>query len=364
MSVLVVPDAVGSMLTPRLLQLLTAIQRQAADVPRVFGVPDIDEYLQSVENALNSSSDSVNSCQKGPSSIIEITDTKTGSGKTHVLYHMITLSTLPQTHGDISVGGKASAVLLFDVDASFNLQRLSEVMEGHIRSCCQPAHTITEAEISVLVKDAMEHIHLYRPNSSEELELMLSNAVPYLLGTGNHHSGDRRLDAILIDSLSACHWQDQALALGLDENPEVNLSKSKMKERYAKIQGHLHSFRRQTGAFVIVTTWGLRRQQKRQSRGEYTDTPVSLLPEAWGSTLASIRIVVSRCPGAPPFPRAIDWAEALARKSEHRSAVLQAGFIGIFDIKNLPPEVQARVRTSVSGFKYHINQDGIKFAHA
>ncbi|KAL9598108.1 MAG: hypothetical protein Q9179_004033 [Wetmoreana sp. 5 TL-2023] len=73
---------------------------------------------------------------------------------------MVARLLLPPTHETMSLGGRSSAVALFDLGNTFSLLRLKDVMVKYTHSCNHERleRPVPEALITI-VRDAMAHLH-------------------------------------------------------------------------------------------------------------------------------------------------------------------------------------------------------------
>lgn len=106
---------------------------------------------------------------------IELCSEEPGTGKTQLLYLIIALTILPETYGDIDLGGRNSAIVMLDTEGRFDIQRLAEVMKGYIFSKDALLQNVDE-----LVHRSLQHLHLYQPQIFSSLITTLSSLQSYL----------------------------------------------------------------------------------------------------------------------------------------------------------------------------------------
>lgn len=313
--------------------------------------------------------------------VIEIVDTATGSGKTHILYHIAALSTLPEMYLDTTLNGKAAAVIVLDNDGRFDVHRLRKIMESHIKRCCEGPNHVSEEDIASIIDSALMHIHIYHPSSSENMISILEEVFVYLLDQTKHHSGQRRLDAILIDSLGAFYWQDRMNELGPgSDGDQTGLGLDKT---YRRLHEVLSKVCLKFGAFVVAANWGLRpinnlregnlgTATNRSDRGCHVDLtsakevcmPLCQLPPSWSASV-DYRFIVSRN-RPPPFPHRITLENARRMQLEREGALRSIGFVGRLDHRSLRVELPPEPGWGgENGFKFHyqIAEQGILFAN-
>ncbi|OAP65540.1 hypothetical protein AYL99_01512 [Fonsecaea erecta] len=146
---------------------------------------------------------------------IELTSVKSASGKTSLLSHLCAVSVLPRDRG-----GKESTVVYIDADGRFSPTRLAQMMnhclQTHHQSSEAPQPPLTDLDaLQETIRSSLDHVHVFRPQSSAQMTAVLASLHTYLLNRSRHHSILRPLSLIVIDSATAFYWQDrsdQALA--------------------------------------------------------------------------------------------------------------------------------------------------------
>ncbi|KAI5805816.1 hypothetical protein EDC01DRAFT_753547 [Geopyxis carbonaria] len=305
---------------------------------------------------------------------IEIVSASPACGKTHILYHVAALATLPRQLCGANVNGKGAAVVILDSDGRFNTARLFDVMEGHLKWCLRGFDQTAKnpQAIHAAIHDAMNHVHIYHPESSRQLMDILQCLPEYLFDFSKHHSRHRRLDAVLIDSTSAFYWQDKYM--------DLNLEALQSKQVYNIISDTLMDLSLRFGAFMIASNWALfRADNSAEAFGRLPTLPElsgnkpitdgqtntrdlfrSHLPQSWNK-LFSIKFMVER-EQAPPYRPRISISEALDQKIKKQIGIATGKFFGWLDTASLRPEVQNRLRLEEAIFRYKIGADGIFFA--
>jgi hypothetical protein len=290
------------------------VKLQKAVNPPTLGIPAMDRLLGLALGPQHSSAG-------GP--VVEITSTSTAAGKSHILYYIAALSTLPSAHRGLALHGKGATIVVFDLDGRFDVHRLRRVMNGHILSCFSTTTSSTPPpsteDLESLTSTALEHIHILRPNSSRELISQLKLLPDHLLDPhSHHHSAHRSLDALLLDGISAFHWQDR-----LDSAGYQNL--------WELLVHQLKTVATRFGAFVVATNWGLQLSDTTE-RGRVAFR--SHLPPAWGK-FVDVKFVVERCG--------------------------EGAFRGWVDTRALGVRVREGLREVDCGFRYGIGREGITF---
>lgn len=165
--------------------------------------------LRVIGNSLMQDENTVKECSPA---VLEFIGTSACSGKTQVLYQIIILALLPQAYNDIDLNGKSSAVILLDISSKFSVLRLRDVAASYIASCISAcaAYAIAPAEISSLIHDSFQHLHIFHPQSSLSLLATVGSLPSYLLSQPfSHFSAGRQVSALIISDLSFFQWQDR-----------------------------------------------------------------------------------------------------------------------------------------------------------
>ena len=147
--------------------------------------------------------------------IIQITSLVPASGKTHFLY-------LITAHAVLSAkdGGQETTVVWLDTDHRFSASRLADVIGGLVSSSNSPSSpfsrfrqprvpSVERSERTHSIIEALSQVHVFRPQSSQQLCDTLDHLPSYLLDLGAHPSRSRRLGWVVLDSATAFHWQDR-----------------------------------------------------------------------------------------------------------------------------------------------------------
>jgi hypothetical protein len=129
--------------------------------------------------------------------VIGLTSTKSGQGKTNLLYYLTVISILPR---------KESAVVWLDTDNRFSALRLLQVTRHHLAKSCP---TLPSPDQDAIATEVLRHVHIFQPQSSTQLLNTLHSLTDYLLNTHNHNSGPRTLSLLILDSATSFHWQDR-----------------------------------------------------------------------------------------------------------------------------------------------------------
>jgi hypothetical protein len=294
---------------------------------------------------------------KRPSPVLEISSSLSGAGKTQLLYYMTARAILPGTYGGISVGGLEAAVVWMDADDRFDVYRLRNVAREILRQARESAdeeildkdtELFSDAQLTDLLTSSLQHVHLFRPQSSTALLASLCTLDKYLYDLSRHHSASRPLHMLVIDSVTAFLWQDK-LRDELARTEEIGRSRAEIDQQralkrtfslsdlYAEIVHELKRLQSRFGCAVIYTTIvSSGRPPASNTSGQSGppgpyDRPPSktpslrpALPAPWG-TFPVLRLVVHR-DAVSPFPPAMSAHDARRDASMRQSVVRQGKF--------------------------------------
>ncbi|GAD97445.1 rad51 family DNA repair protein [Paecilomyces variotii No. 5] len=284
--------------------------------------------------------------------VVELTSASSAAGKTQLLYYLTAVAVLPSTYHGKYLGGHGAAVVYLDTDGRFDASRLGHVASGFVQqklkaSLPNPAvlssketekveeENVDPRDIAELVHNALQHIHVFRPQSSSSLLATLRHLDSYLLDVSRHPSATRPLHAIFLDSASAFFWQDRLRdeVARTEEigRPAAEIERDREQERtfhiavlYRRLVAELRRLQTIFDCAVVYTTWGLSRAKSTSDYGP-TSSYAGFrphLPPPWG-TFPSLRLVVQREP-TRPFPPETTLQEA-ERDAPLRQEVVARG---------------------------------------
>lgn len=143
------------------------------------------------------------------------THNPSSSGKTSLIYLITALAILPQSLSNIHLGGHDAAIIVFDPLAHFNIARLATVMVSYIKqqihnySGIEEEYGVNEQlkeEMTNCVRRALQHVHIFRPQSWDSLLSTLSHLPSYLFSPSKHKSTDRRIHSLILEDIDAFYW--------------------------------------------------------------------------------------------------------------------------------------------------------------
>lgn len=292
--------------------------------------------------------------RKCPPPVLEISSSVSGAGKTQLLYHLTSLSVLPRQHGDIPVGGHEAAVVYIDADDRFDAERLRTVARGILQQAQKSisgesggentaSKSLGGDDLELIVTASLQHVHVFRPQSSSALLATLSSLDAYLYDLSRHYSALRPLQMVAIDSATAFFWQDRLrdeVARTEDiGRPRAEIDQERERKQsfylsdlYAEIVKGLKRLQGRFGCAVVYTTTvtGGRFPTTNKSGhsgppGPYDQTPSRTpslrpaLPAPWG-TFPTLRLVVHRDTVRP-------FAPAMTAHDARRDAPMRQGIV-------------------------------------
>jgi hypothetical protein len=344
--------------------------------------------------------------------VIEISSVSSAAGKTHLLYYLTAIAVLPSTINGMLVDGLASAVVFIDADGRFDAERLRTVARGLIDRKLK-AHPDTRTgesaegqtaplppatvELESIIASSLQHVHVFRPQSSASLLATLKSLQTYLLDISRHYSSHRPLHAIFIDSATAFFWQDKLHDdVTRTENigrPVAEIEHERNQKRiffltdiYAELVQNLKNLQRHFGCIVAYTcnTLNSRSVTGYQSHSQSTQQPSGPfdlynpsnvtaarsmpsfrcpLPAPWG-TFATLRLVVRR-DAVRPFPPMMTARDGQRDAVMRQNVVLEGRFLGWvneWERGEWPRRFVDGLKERNGGvFSFHVGRGGVEF---
>ena len=360
-----------------IVQLLCSLRELDANREAPLGFPPIDRLLRLFQNPPLTRQQQHYQTQwsthqdgllppprEKPLPVIEISNAAACSGKTQLLYLLVSLSLLPAKHKDVAINGKGSAVVLFDLSGKFSVLRLHQVMQNHVSSLCSTSSlALPKQEITSVVSDSFSHLHIFRPQSSSSLLATLASLPSFLLSSPSMHlSTNRCLRLLAINDLSAFLWQDR---LDADEETALPVSNHAEKanstlflERYRSFISSLRHIQSLFSCTIVATNWGL--APVTSVTGHPALRPH--LPSLWNN-FCTIKIVVERN-RVSKFGPGLSAEEAKMEGVQRWEAVEKSdfsGWINWWGSEGWREEVREGVRALKLGgrFSFKVTGDGI-----
>jgi hypothetical protein len=252
--------------------------------------------------------------------IIELTSSLPASGKTNFLYYVTALAVLPSDHA-----GKGTAVVWFDTDGRFSATRLREVVLGIISSLAA-----SEDDSESLAQQALTHVHVFRPQSSQQLIDTLDHLPTYLLDTTAHSSIRRRLGLLVLDSATAFYWQDRFDSeTARFEHPEKPRDKP---SRTAEIITRLRKLQKAFDCAAAYSTSSMSAAVNKPAQLSAADTgaPSEARSISPWTALATLTLNLSRV-DVPRFASHMSLEDCLRDREKRQEAVSNGKFLAEVD---------------------------------
>ncbi|KAF2169935.1 hypothetical protein M409DRAFT_19552 [Zasmidium cellare ATCC 36951] len=320
-------------------EILSTLRLDDASTRSYFGLPTLDSLVQT---AIDLRASTTKAQPTAP--IIELTSTSPASGKTHLLYHLTALAVLPT-----SLGGHQACVAIIDADNKFSIPRLAQ----HMARLCHSKTTSPEA-LQATITTSLTHIHIFHPQSLPSTIATVQSLQSYLFNANRHHSFDRAVAFIALESAAAFYWQAKSDAEEASLHPS-----SAQPSGYVQLAGALKNAGRILNTPILFTCWDMSSAKKGSSFGQDIRSYRSSLPPPW-QTLPTLRLVVRRIP-VRKLPVEIGVEEAL-REGEMRQKVVELGRFECFVNEwGLDERSMQRFQANGGGFEFRIRGDGVHF---
>lgn len=236
--------------------------------------------------------------------VVEINSAR-GVWSRALFYHLTALSVLPA-----QIGGLGQTTVWLNSDACFSATRLQAEIEEMLPKQVDPMDGDRAALYS------LKHVHVFRTQSSEQVIETLKALPQYLFNTFKHHSADRRLGLIVLDSATSFYWQDRVAA---EEAYYMHTDKhesqpSRASSIIAQLQKLQQEFR---CAIVFSTSYQSRPSQPRgHSRADGTAMPEEPRGVSSWTAFATLNLRVFRSKSARAVGR---LAEGLSNMDQPTS---------------------------------------------
>lgn len=267
--------------------------------------------------------------------------------------------------------------MVFDADGKFDVERLAQVIRHYIHrgplrqnqdAVAKDIHESSADDEAVRI--ALLHVHIFRPQSLPSLVLTVGALPAYLLGFDQHHSGNRALELIVLESTTAFFWQEkmESEIAQWDRNSQQDdpeTPRQNMNE-YARLTDAMRHAQRQFQCPVIATSWGLSPVDGPQTHlhqglgGNARPSFRPLLPPAWQG-FVTLRLGMSRV-RVKRFTRGMKLEEVKRDRDARRKAVKEGKFVCWVDFWGLEG-VGSAVSTDGSAlkeFELRIVEDGVE----
>ena len=306
------------------------------------------------------------SSKKPKSPVVEITSAAPCAGKRHLLYYIAATSVLGGSYDSIPQPGQEGAVVILDTDNQFDVIRLRDVLSSLLTSRLKirspHASSPSPSNLSSLLHDCLQQIHIFRPQSPTSLLSTLHSLPTYLMTPTAHYSSPRTLRTLIITDLSAFLWQTR---LESDEASQLDHTNANPFIQYHRsiVQG-LSQVQQIFGCVIAAANLGLSPLQWMR-KGEVSVKPH--MPSVWNDfctlkLLAGKEVVRKFGPG-------ISADEAMHEREQRQRAVAESGFwcrMNWWDSGEWDAGVVEGLRTLDRGgvFSFHISDTGVRIKDA
>ncbi|KAL2825021.1 hypothetical protein BDW59DRAFT_172529 [Aspergillus cavernicola] len=324
--------------------------------------------------------------------VLEISSTSSAVGKSQSLYYITALAVLPPTFNETSLGGFGSAVVFIDTDGRFDAERLRTVARGIVRCRLQTRIEALSYDVALdhiiesILLTSLQHVHVFRPQSSLSLLATLQSLDTYLLDLCRHTSANRVLQSIILDSATAFFWQDKLqdeIARTEDiGRPSAAIEQERLRKEsfyladvYADLVATLKHLQQIFDCAVIYTTTSFNGRSTEKPSAPYgsynpLDTAFpnilsfrSPLPPPWGM-FPTLRLVLQR-DTVRPLPPSVTVSEAVKDAPTRQEAVMRGEFLGSVNgwgREDWPRRILEELKRRDGGrFFLRIGREGVTF---
>jgi DNA-repair protein XRCC2 len=314
------------------LQILTSLRNgNDGAASTCFGIPPLDAMLQCLADIRSSTTTS-------PSTppVLELMSLVPGGGKTQFLYHLTAIAVLTKAQG-----GRQGAVVILDTDGRFSVPRLAQQITSLLTSNNAAQQTSGEgvpspSELRDAVLAALRHVHIFHPHSLASTTATLRSLPAHLFDPSAHHSFDRAIAFIALDSASAFYWQYRSDVddAALPSAPDTEEPSTRAQQAYSHFLSSLKHASEVLNAPLFYTARHL---------GPLKDS------SCFGPSSRSFR------PSLPP-----PCVEEARRESVARQKAVAEGrfecFVNEFGVEE---RVLQRLRVGGAGFDVMITEEGV-----
>ena len=296
--------------------------------------------------------------------VIEICGANPCSGKTQLLYYIAATALLPSTYDYAQFVANGQAVIWIDTDSRFDILQFRTVLRYNLLKHENNA-ALPSPDLESLVTGCLQHLHIFRPQSSAALLATIRSIQDYLFSLTRHYSGARPLQAIILSNISAFIHQDRLESdedlLGESALPGSGTATQRSStlyiQRYRDITSALREVQAIFSCTILAGNIALSPLQP-SSLGPFLRPH---LPPAWNAFCAAKIIVVRE--RTPKFPPSISSEEAALEASMRRNAVIKSGFRGWVDswgAEDWEASTKEMLK-NIGDFKFAIDENGVRF---
>ncbi|GAB1734755.1 hypothetical protein NU195Hw_g9t1 [Hortaea werneckii] len=336
-------------------ELLSTLRTRDNITPTHFGLSQLDRLIRTIVS-------SKSAVAKGnpPQAVVELTSTASGGGKTHILYYLITIAVCPK-----SSGGREACVVILDTDGTFSVDRLAQQIRKHLTTnrTTSNAEEHPDKDVEDIIFSCLKHVHLFRPQSLSSTIRTLEDLPSHLFDQTRHHSYDRVVGFIALDSASTFHWQtrcdeEEAALLASTEPQSPSQTPSSKPPSFQQLTTALRKATQTFSCPAIFTSWHLGPTTHLNTQGP---DPRSLRPPlpAPLSQIPLLRFIVQR-KRVRKFPVGMSITEALREADARQRAVEEGRFECVVNEWGMDARTVERVSRSAGGmgWEFRIGADG------
>lgn len=228
--------------------------------------------------------------------------------------------------------------MLLDCSGRFDVVRLCNV----VSEFAKPRHT-DDVEVERVVGEAIEHVHVFRPDTAGEFIATVGGLEEYLLNWKGNGSSGRELAGVFVDGVEGFVWE--GLQEGLtDGNTET----------YTTIIQSLQSLQK---TFLQVPIIATNNGTIRSSPDGEAPIYKTYLPQVW-TAFVGVRIILARAP-VRPFPVEVSLQKAWTEQQERRlEAVKRNRIEGWVDVGGLGGGVESEIGRLKGGGRFSFSLSG------
>ncbi|KAG9190799.1 hypothetical protein G6011_08887 [Alternaria panax] len=237
-----------------------------------------------------------------------------GAGKTSLLYLIVAHAILPPAFSSIFLGGQEAAIVLFDPLNHFSVPRLAEIMLSllcsRLASTDQVVDEPLKAEMKCMIKTALQHLHIFHPQSWSALLATIDSLPDYLFDqTTPHKSMHRRVQSIVLEDIDTFAWSIRGT-----NTSSVSTSSNALATASAQLTTRLTKLTKLFSCSMVLTS---------QSTTPSSYRPA--LPTSWPQGTLVTRLAVRRV-DVSKFSSAISIEEAEKEKLQRWEVVSRGRF--------------------------------------
>jgi DNA-repair protein XRCC2 len=333
------------------LQILTSLRNgNDGAASTCFGIPPLDAMLQCLADIRSSTTTS-------PSTppVLELMSLAPGGGKTQFLYHLIAIAVLTK-----SQGGRQGAVVILDADGRFSVPRLAQQITSLLTNNNASGEGVpSPSELGDAVLAALRHVHIFHPHSLASTTATLRSLPAHLFDPSAHHSFDRAIAFIALDSASAFYWQYRSDVddAALPSAPDTEKPSTRAQQAYSHFLSSLKHASEVLNAPLFYTARHLGPLKDSSCFGPSSRSFRPSLPPPWPS-LPTLRLVVHRTP-VRKLPVQISVEEARRESVARQKAVVEGRFECFVNEFGVEERVLQRLRVGGAGFDVMITEEGV-----